>query len=149
MKPDVLRRLLNWYGPYLGAGVKVTYMAKDWRECHVELKLRWYNKNYMGSHFGGSLYSMVDPQYMLMLIKLLGPDYIVWDKAAHIEYIKPGRSRVHAKMSVSDEALADIRHHTEQGDKYLPEFSIDVIDEEGVLVAKVLKTLYVRRKLKM
>ena len=146
MKPDVLRRLLNWYGPYLGAGVKVTYMAKDWRECHVELRLRWYNRNYMGSHFGGSLYSMVDPQYMLMLLKLLGDDYVVWDKAAHIEYIKPGRCTVRAKMQVSEETLADIRQRTAQGEKYLPEFSIDVVDEQGVVVARVLKTLYVRRK---
>ena len=100
----------------------------------------------MGSHFGGSLYSMVDPQYMLMLIKLLGDDYVVWDKAAHIEYVKPGRSTVRAEMRVSDEKLSEIREKTECGEKFLPEFSVDVIDESGVLVAKVLKTLYVRRK---
>ena len=66
-----LKRLLNLYPPYLGAGVKITYSSDDWKEMHVSMSLRWYNKNAVNTHFGGSLYSMVDPHIMLMLMPLL------------------------------------------------------------------------------
>ena len=84
--PSGLRRILNLYGPYLGAGVRVRYLAKDYREAQVEMKLRWYNRNYVGTHFGGSLFAMIDPFYMLLLMNSLGRDYIVWDASADIDF---------------------------------------------------------------
>ncbi len=143
-----LKRMLNWYGPYLGAGVKVEYLADDWRELRVAMHMKWFNRNAVGTHFGGSLYSMVDPHFMLMLMKILGRNYIVWDKAAHIEFIKPGTGTVRATMKITEEILNDIYEKTENGAKYLPEFEVDIMDETGDLVARAVKTLYVREKRK-
>ncbi|WP_286718926.1 DUF4442 domain-containing protein [Thalassolituus sp. UBA2009] len=141
-----LRRILNVYGPYLGAGVKVRYLAKDFREAKVEMKLRWFNRNYVGTHFGGSLFSMIDPFYMLLLMNSLGRDYIVWDASAEIDFIKPGRGIVSAHFLVTDAMLAEIRDKTANGEKFLPTYEVHIVDAEGELVARARKTLYIRRK---
>jgi acyl-coenzyme A thioesterase PaaI-like protein len=145
-RPQVLRHVLNWYGPYRGAGVKIKHLADDFSEATVVMPLRWYNRNYVGTHFGGSLYSMVDPFHMLLIMNQLGKDYIVWDKAAHIEFISPGTGTVTAHFHVSDEHIAQIKQQTASGEKYLPQFEVDVVGEDGKLVAKAVKTLYIRKK---
>ena len=141
-----LRRIMNWYGPYLGAGVKIEYIAEDWREVRVAMHMKWYNRNAVGTHFGGSLYAMIDPHFMLMLMKLLGKDYIVWDKSAHIDFIKPGTGTVRAVMKISSDDLTEITNMTQSGDKYLPKFKVEIIDEQGELVARAIKTLYIKKK---
>ena len=144
--PRILKAVLNIYGPYLGAGVKVTYIADDWREVRVSMKLRWYNRNAVGTHFGGSLYTMVDPHLMLMLMNLLGEGYVVWDKAAQIDFKKPGRGVVHSTIRVTDEDLDLIRRETAGGKTFLPEFDLRIVDGNENLIASVTKTLYVRKK---
>jgi acyl-coenzyme A thioesterase PaaI-like protein len=141
-----IRQLINIYGPYFGAGVKVTYINKDFRQANVSLALRWYNKNYVGVHFGGSLYSMIDPFYMLLLMNNLGKDYIVWDKSADIEFIKPGTGTVSASFIVTDEMLEEIKQKTANGEKFLPTYPVIITDENGDIVAKANKTLYIRLK---
>lgn len=143
--PRRLQRLLNLYPPYLGAGVRVTYIDPLWRELHVCMKLRWRNRNAVGTHFGGSLYSMVDPHLMLMLMQRLGPDYVVWDKAASIEFRKPARGMVHSVIQISDGEVERIRQETAEGKAYYPTHEINVLDEQGDVVTRVTKTLYVRR----
>lgn len=106
--PNSLRRILNFYPPYLGAGVKVTHIDKDWRELHVSMSMRWYNRNAVGTHFGGSLYSMIDPHLMLLLMQLLGKEYIVWDKSASIDFIKATRKRVNSVIKITDDELHTI-----------------------------------------
>ncbi|EQM70381.1 translation elongation factor P (EF-P) [Aquipseudomonas alcaligenes OT 69] len=145
-KARFLRWALNIYPPYLGAGVRVRQISADFRLVRVKLALGWYNRNYVGTQFGGSLYSMTDPFFMLMLMNLLGRDYIVWDKAASIDFVSPGKGPVYAEFRVDDGLLERIRQHTADGDKYLPELHVDVHDGEGTLVARVHKTLYVRLK---
>ncbi len=145
-KPSKIKRLMNIYPPYLGAGVSVTHISDDYRELHVKMKLSWYNKNIVGTHFGGSLYSMVDPHLMLMLMQILGREYIVWDQAASINFIKATKNTVTAKFNVSEEQLEDIRENTQGSKKYLPEFSVDIVDSEGTLVAQATKILYIKRK---
>ncbi|MDX1397558.1 MAG: DUF4442 domain-containing protein [Oceanospirillum sp.] len=105
MKASILKWGISLWPPLLGAGVKVEELAKDFSFARIRMKLRWYNRNYVGVHYGGSLYSMTDPFYMLMLSESLGREYVVWDKAAHIDYIKPGRSTVRAEFRVSPEML--------------------------------------------
>jgi hypothetical protein len=141
-----IRQMINIYGPYFGAGVKVTHIDKNFRQAHVSLKLRWYNRNYVGVHFGGSLYSMIDPFYMLLLMNNLGKDYIVWDKSAEIEFIKPGTGTVSAHFTITDEMLAEILDKTSNGDKFLPTYPVNIIDADGDIVATAQKTLYIRRK---
>ena len=140
------RRLVNLYPPYLGAGVRVTHVSEDFREIRVEMPLRFYNRNYVGTHFGGSLYSMVDPFYMVMLIEILGPEYVVWDKSAQIEFIKPGRGTMTARFVVEQERLEEIRRATAGGGRILPAWTVEVRDGLDDVVARVVKTLYIKRR---
>ncbi|WP_430962058.1 DUF4442 domain-containing protein [Pseudomonas cremoricolorata] len=142
----MLRWLLNCYPPYLGAGIRVQSISPDMRRIKVRMKLTRWNRNYVGTQFGGSLYSMVDPFYMLLLIEQLGSEYIVWDKAASIDFITPGKGPVHAEFEIDDTLLDDIRQQTAGGKKYLPRLQVDIRDDAGELVARVDKTLYVRLK---
>lgn len=144
--PRRLQRILNLYPPYLGAGVRVTHIDPDWRELHVSMKLRWRNRNAVGTHFGGSLYSMVDPHLMLLLMQRLGSDYVVWDRSASIEFQKPGRGTVHSVIRLSEAEIVTIRRETVEGEAYYPTYEIDVLDEQGDIVTRVTKTLYVRLK---
>jgi acyl-coenzyme A thioesterase PaaI-like protein len=145
-QPKFLRHLMNWYGPYRGAGVKIRQLADDFSSATVQMPLRWYNRNYVGVHFGGSLYSMVDPFHMLLVMNQLGSDYVVWDKEATIEFISPGRGTVTAHFEVSPAQLQDIIDKTQNNEKYLPVFTVEVLGEDGTLVARAKKTIYVRRK---
>lgn len=146
LTPKKLKFLLNVYPPYLGAGVKIAELADDWRYTKVAMKLRWYNRNAVGTHFGGSLYSMVDPQIMLMLMNILGKDYFVWDKSASIEYVAPAKNTVFAEIRLTDQFISDIKENTQSGEKYLPNFDIDIKDERGKLIARVCKVLYIKKK---
>lgn len=141
-----MRRVLTTFGPYVGAGIKVTHIADDFSSATVEMRQHWYNTNYVGTHFGGSLYSMVDPMYMLLLMRRLGNDYIVWDKSASIDFIRPGKGTVTARFELTGERVEAIRAATAGGEKMLPEWDVDIVDETGETVARVHKVLYVRRK---
>jgi acyl-coenzyme A thioesterase PaaI-like protein len=141
-----LRRLTNLWPPFLGAGIKLAEVSEDYRQICIEMNLRWYNKNYVGTHFGGSLYAMTDPFYMMMLINNLGEDYIVWDKAAAINFIKPGRGKVSAHFHFSAEELSAIKHQADSNEKYIFDKVVNIIDQNGEIVASVNKTLYVRKK---
>jgi len=141
-----LEKLINFYGPFLGAGVKLLKMSKDYRHARVSMKLTFYNKNYMGTQFGGSLYGMVDPWYMLMLIKNLGPEYIVWDKAATINFRKPGRGTVFAEFDLTEDHLKEIRATLVAQNKMDYIFKVEIKDKDGKLIAEVDKVLYIRKK---
>ena len=146
LRQKFLDRLINFYGPYVGAGVKLVHMSKDFRHAKVEMPLTVYNKNYMGTQFGGSLYSMTDPWYMLMLIKNLGSGYIVWDKSAAINFKKPGRSKVRAEFLLTQEIIDQIKAEVEEKTKVNWPFKVLIHDEAGVLIAEVDKVVYVRKK---
>ena len=146
MKPNMLKFGMNIWPPFLGAGIKVKHIAPDYREIVVSLKLRWYNRNYVGTHFGGSLAAMTDPFYMLMLIQILGSRYTVWDKTSTINFIAPGRGTVTACFTLQDDEILEIKNKTANGDPYFPEFSVDIVSESGEVIARVDKTLYVRKK---
>jgi acyl-coenzyme A thioesterase PaaI-like protein len=146
MNHRLAKLVFNLWPPFLGAGVKVRRISPDWKEVDVQLRLGLTNRNYVGVHFGGSLYSMTDPFYMLMLLKNLGKDYIVWDKAGSIDYLKPGRGVVCARFRIDDDMLQRFRDATAGGDKHLPALHVSVYDAEGAEVARINKTLYIRRK---
>ena len=139
------KKLFNLWPPLMGAGIRVTRIQADWRELDVEMRLRWWNANYVGTHYGGSLYSITDPFFMVMLIRILGSDYIVWDKAASIRFRRPGRSTVYAKFRVTDEQVNEIREALKAEEKFEREFAIEVKDAEGTVIAEVKKLLHFRR----
>ena len=88
---------------------------------------------------------MVDPHYMLLVMKSLGKDYTVWDKSACIEFIRPGKGYVYAEFRITDEMLDDIRLKTHNGEKYCPTFTVDIKSEDGKTICRVEKTLYIRK----
>lgn len=141
-----MRTLMNLWPPFLGAGIRVKHLQPDWKEIDVELKLRRWNSNYVGTHYGGSLYSMTDPFLMLMLIENLGRDYIVWDKSASIRFRKPGKGTVTASFRLSEAEIQEIREALKTQEKIDRMFAVEVKDESGTVVAEVQKQLHVRRR---
>jgi len=148
MNARLLRRGMKFWPPFLGAGIRVKSITDDFRDVKVELRLGRLNRNYVGTHFGGSLYAMTDPFFMIMLLHNLGGDYVVWDKEGRIEYVAPGRGTVQAHFHLSEKRIAEIKIEAEGGGKILPEFEVNVKDETGAIVARVRKILYVRLKAK-
>ncbi len=141
-----IRILMNIWPPFLGAGIRVKRLQADWREIDVEMKLHGWNTNYVGTHYGGSLYSMTDPFFMLMLIENLGRDYIVWDKSATIRFRRPGKGLVSAKFRLSGEQIQEIREALGTEEKIDRMFAVEVKDESGAVVAEVQKQVQIRRK---
>ena len=146
MSPRLLRWGMNLWPPFRGAGIRVRHIARDWSEARVELRHGLLNRNFVGTHYGGSLFSMTDPFYALMLIHRLGERYLVWDQAASIDFVAPGRGTVSATFLLNEQKIQEIRERAAGGDKVLPQFDVEVKDETGALVARVRKILYVRLK---
>lgn len=143
---ETVKRRLNEYAPYRGARIEVTHVAEDGSEIRVRMPLVEENTNVVGTHFGGSLYAMVDPHLMILLMRRLGPEYVVWDRAAEITFRRPGTGTVRATVRLTDEMVEEIRKATRGGEKCLPRWTIDVTDDADEVVATVRKTLYVRKK---
>lgn len=146
LTPAALRRAITWWPPYLFSGIRVLHIADDWSSARVRLRLHRFNRNYVGTHFGGSLFSMSDPFWMLLVMNRLGRDYLVWDRAAEIEFILPGKGDVFVDFKLTEHRLEEIRELTAGGDKALVWFENDVVADDGTVVARVRKQLYVRRK---
>jgi acyl-coenzyme A thioesterase PaaI-like protein len=134
------------FGCYRGTGGRLRYIAKDWSEVQLELPLSWRTRNYVGTIFGGSIYSAVDPIYMLMLIHRLGPEFIVWDKAAKIEFRKPGRETLQARFAIGDQELAAIRSALASQRSVERAYAIELVDGSGIVCARVEKLIYIRRR---
>ena len=141
-----MRLLMNLWPPFLGAGIRVTRLRSDWKQIDVRMKLHRWNANYVGTHYGGSLYSMTDPFFMLMLIENLGRNYIVWDKSATIRFRKPGQGTVSASFRLSDQQIEEIREALKTEAKVERTFAVEVKDESGAVIAEVEKMLHIRRK---
>jgi len=146
VRASALRRLMNFWPPFLFSGIRVEQISADWRYARVRLKLRWYSRNYVGTQFGGALFSMVDPFWMILTMEALSHEYIVWDKAGEIEFVAPGRRDVIAEIRVEEAMLEEIRAATANGEKYLRWCETQIKTAEGELVARVRKQLYIRRK---
>ncbi|WP_413283991.1 DUF4442 domain-containing protein [Vibrio sp. MA40-2] len=145
-KPNLVRHALNSWPPFWGAGIKITNISEDFRNVNIKLKLRWWNKNANRTQYGGSIFSLTDPVYALMLMGILGDKYFVWDKEASINFIKPGKTDLYADFQITQAMLDDILNNTANGEKCFPQFMTYVKDNNGVIVAEVQRKLYVRKK---
>lgn len=135
----------NWFPAYRGTGARVAYIAADWREVRIRLPLNWRTRNYVGTIYGGSMYAGVDPIYMVMLIRLLGREYVVWDKAATIRFRRPGRTTLHASFIVPPEETAEIRRLLEEHAKIERDYRIDLCDGDGEVHAVIEKIIHISR----
>jgi acyl-coenzyme A thioesterase PaaI-like protein len=141
-----MRRMLNIWPPFLFSGISILEISRDFRYARVRLKKKMLTSNYVGTLFGGSLFAMTDPFYMVMVLKNLGKEYIVWDKRSEIEYVSPGKSTVYAEFHLSDEELNEIKREVATAGKYLKWFEVDIMSADGTVVAIVKKQIYVRQK---
>ena len=146
MSARLLRFGMNLWPPFVGAGIRVRHIAPDYREVRVEMALGLTNRSYFGTHFGGSLFAMTDPFCALMVVHNLPREYLVWDKSAAIDFQAPGRGRVRAHFVLTQQDIDTIVRMTAGGAKHLHLFRVDVTDDEGLLVARVEKIVYVRRR---
>ncbi len=142
-------RLLRWkfnlVPAYRGTGARVAYIAGDFREVRIRLPLSWRTRNVVGTIFGGSLYGAVDPIFMIMLMQILGPDYIVWDKVATIRFRKPGKSTLHAIFTIDEAEVDAIRAATSTGHSVDRTYHVNLVDAAGVVHAEIEKVIYVKR----
>ncbi len=139
-------KFINWYFPYLFSGIKIVEVDEEITRIVVEMRMRWFNKNMVGTHFGGSLYSMCDPHYMFIVMMNLGGDYIVWDKSAKIDFLKPGMGTVKAVFEIPMEEILRIKDDVDKVGKNTYWFKAMVKDEKGIIVATIDKEIYVRKK---
>jgi acyl-coenzyme A thioesterase PaaI-like protein len=146
MTPGRLRRLMNLWPPYLAAGIRVLEIGEGFSHARVRLRRHWFNRNYFGTHFGGSLYAMTDPFFALLVVEGLGGDHVVWDKAAEIDFVTATREDVYAEFRVDAALLDELRAAAADGGKVLRWLETDVRTASGTVVAKVRKQIYVRRR---
>jgi len=141
-----LIKRINLYPPYLGAGVRVKSWRDDFTRFEVELRAKWYNRNLFGTHFGGSLYAMADPFFVFIITMNFGGRYIVWDKSASIDFLKPAKGTILGTFEIRGERLDQIRAEVDELGKNTYLFDADLVDEAGQVVARVHKEIYIRAK---
>ena len=146
MRASSFRRLLNLWPPFLFSGIRLLSLDEDYTEARVVLRLRPWNRNYVGTQFGGSLFAMADPFWMLLILHHLGRDHFVWDKAGSIDFVAPGREDVYAHFKLEAGLLDELRAAAANGDKVLRWFELPLMTAAGEVVAVVRKQLYVRLK---
>lgn len=145
VRAGTLRMLMNLWPPFLGAGISVEHIAADFSSARIRMVLRWYNRNYVGTHYGGSLFSMTDAFFAILAIHQLGSGYVVWDKYSSIDYLAPGKGAVYADFVLPAGFVAEVLKHTADGNKYEPILTTTIFDADGVAVATVDKKLYIRK----
>jgi len=138
--------VLNIYPTYRRTGGRALFISEDFSDVHIRLKLGWGTKNYVGTMFGGSLSSAADPIYMTQLMRLLGKDYVVWDKSASIRFKRPGDRTLYIRFLITDELLASIKERVLTEHEFDIELSADWVDQEGTVYATVGKVLYIANK---
>lgn len=148
--PESLKRKaqrwgFNFFPAYRGTGGRLTYIADDFHEIHVKLPLSWRTRNYVGTTFGGSMYGAVDPLFMVMLIKILGKDYVVWDKAATIRFKRPGRETLYAKFKIEPHEVEQIKDELTRSKSIDRIFRVSLVNDAGKVHAEIEKTLYFAR----
>ncbi len=145
-RPTLLRHGLNWFPAYRATGARIVHISRDMKRAVVRLPLRRTTRNGAGTLFGGSLYSATDPVFALLLAVHLGPDYIVWDKAASIRYRRPGREALTAEFTLADSEIAAVREQVARCGSCDRTFSTAFVDRQGTIHAEIDKTVYVASK---
>ncbi len=134
---------MNWYPMYFGTGGKILEISDDWKYLKIRLRLNLWTYNYVGTIFGGSMFSASDPFYMLMFMHLLGKDqYVVWDKGGSIQFIKPGKEAIYAEFVISDELLKDVKHQIDTHGKYEWHMHLEWKTKDGTLISRIDRKMW-------
>ncbi len=148
LKSRLFRWGFNFFPAYRGTGGRLIYVSDDHKVVRIKLPLNWRTRNYVGTIYGGSIYGSIDPIYMLMLIRIIGPDYVVWDKAANVRFRKPGRETLYAEFRLTDDEIAEIKRRSETERSIDRVYNVELKDKLGVVHAQIEKTLYIAKKVK-
>jgi acyl-coenzyme A thioesterase PaaI-like protein len=140
------RWLFNLFPAYRGTGGRVIYISDDFHEVKIKLPLNWRTRNYVGTIYGGSIYASIDPIYMLMLMHIIGDDYVVWDKAAKIRFKRPGRDTLYADFLLTPEEISEIKRLAETEKSIDRVYNFELKDKNGVVQAFIEKTLYISKR---
>lgn len=143
--PRAFCRAMRFFPPIRNTGVRVDRISDDWRHWGLRLPLDRKTRNYVGTHFGGTLYSAADPHLMLAWMHILGRDFVVWDKAATIRFRRPGRGTLRMAFDIQEEEVAEIRALS-PGEKVDRSHALAWTDAAGDVVAEVDKVLHFRRR---
>ncbi|MBV2235057.1 MAG: DUF4442 domain-containing protein [Sterolibacterium sp.] len=146
LRPWMVRLGFALFPPLLGAHIHLEELSSDFRYARLTMPLWISNRTLWGAHFGGSLFALTDAILPVLLKQNLGADYVVWDKAATIEFMQPARSRVWCEFRVDEALLARIRAETSATGKSEPLLALRVYDRQNQTVAVVDKKIYVRRR---
>lgn len=141
-----LRHRLNLWTPLFFTGIKITYLSEDYTHCRATLKNWCFTKNSHGTQFGGSLFALTDPIYAMMCNCLFGDKHYVWDKSAHIDFVKAAPNEVYLDCQISQHDIDTILAATANGEKHFPEFTVRVFDQNNDTIAIATRVLYVRLK---
>lgn len=136
----------NIFPAYRGTGARVELISADWKHIRIRIPLSLRTRNYVGTIYGGSMYGGVDPIYMLMLIRLLGRDYVVWDKAATIRFRRPGRETLWADFMIDDMEIEEIKRLLESSKSIDRVYKVELKNREGKVHCEIEKTLYIANK---
>ncbi|GAB3789575.1 hypothetical protein GCM10028818_58400 [Spirosoma horti] len=128
---------------YFGTGGKILFWSGDSREVHLRLRRSLWTYNYVGTIFGGSMFAAADPFYMLMLLRILGNNYVVWDKTGTIRFRKPGRQTLYARFDITDDQLATVRQAVAANGQTEQTFSVQWLDAHGVVHAQIERLCYI------
>ena len=140
------RYFINIYPAIFGTGVKVLFVSDDWHEVHLRLGINFWTKNYVGTIFGGSMFSATDSFYMVMLVNILGKEFVVWDKEAHIKFKRPGKEKIYAKFHLSTEDIQHIRETAREKGEHVFELKVNWLNKDGKVIAEIDRFLYVATK---
>lgn len=146
LRTKLLRFAFNFYPCYRRTGARLTYVADDYSEVRIKLPLNWRTRGYWGTLFGGSMYGAIDPVLLVMLARRLGPDYVVWDKAATIDFRKPGRAALYARFRIEEAEIAELKRLLEHEGRIERSWPIELTDAHGTVHAAFTKTLHLRRR---
>ena len=146
-KDQVFKFGFNWSPMYRRTVARITEVSRDLHTAKIKISLNYKNRNYVGSIFGGSLFSATDPICMIQLIHILGDDYIVWDKAATIKYKKPARENAYAIFHFSKNEIEEIQNQVAENGKTDWVKKLNITDKtEKKVFCEVEKVIYIASK---
>ncbi len=141
-----MRWAFNFWPCIWCTGSNVEFIAGDFKELHVSLKLNIRTRNRVGTVYGGSIYSSVDPYFMLLLMEVLGKKYVVWDKGASMKFVKPIVEKVKCRFLITDELVEEVKQKVAELGEYSFELPLKYEDDNGKVYATFTKSVYVAAK---
>lgn len=144
---NVLKWAMRFYPPLLFQRIWVKRFHAGFLGVEVKIFKSILNINYNKSVFGGTIYAAADPFFAVLFYQLMlrkGFRVIVWQKAAEIFFLKPGRSNLYFKINISVEEINQICLLLETNGKAEHQCMLEIEDDQGEVTARVSNLVYIR-----